>query len=301
MIFIFLFLTYFTLHHRLWGHPPQFNWLSFLPFYGWVVISKAPSQYESEPGCSETFFFWLTRREQRLSGACLDTAFGEIQAPCSGQSNSVAPWHPLTPTESPVQGPLACPCSLMRLRLSPGSCTRMLWPLPNVSSLIAGLWPPRTASLNASSLPPHPSAMPTPSCHCLTPWLGDLDYLLLRESWRRKWQPTPVPLPGEPHGQRSLVGCRPWGRRVRHEWGITTCLGRALSHPWNLGPFPFWRRSLPGWPPCLMDPRMPHGPSCHDHAGRSWLEGRLSIWPTGAMLPPRGPLSTLRVNLAHRP
>ena len=28
---------------------------------------------------------------------------------------------------------------------------------------------------------------------------------------RRKWQPTPVFLPGESHGQRSLVGCSPWG------------------------------------------------------------------------------------------
>ena len=27
---------------------------------------------------------------------------------------------------------------------------------------------------------------------------------------RRKWQPTPIFLPGELHGQRSLVGCRPW-------------------------------------------------------------------------------------------
>ena len=31
-------------------------------------------------------------------------------------------------------------------------------------------------------------------------------------SWRRKWQPTPVSLPGKSHGQRSLVGCSPWGR-----------------------------------------------------------------------------------------
>ena len=30
--------------------------------------------------------------------------------------------------------------------------------------------------------------------------------------WRRKWQPTRVFLPGESHGQRSLVGCSPWGR-----------------------------------------------------------------------------------------
>ena len=31
---------------------------------------------------------------------------------------------------------------------------------------------------------------------------------------RRQWQPTPVLLPGKSHGQRSLVGCSPWGR-----WG----------------------------------------------------------------------------------
>ena len=29
--------------------------------------------------------------------------------------------------------------------------------------------------------------------------------------WRRKWKPTPVFLPGESHGQRSLVGYSPWG------------------------------------------------------------------------------------------
>ena len=29
--------------------------------------------------------------------------------------------------------------------------------------------------------------------------------------WRRKWQPTPVFLPGESQGQRSMVGCHLWG------------------------------------------------------------------------------------------
>ena len=33
--------------------------------------------------------------------------------------------------------------------------------------------------------------------------------------WRRKWLPTAVFLPGEPHGQRSQVGYCPWGYR---EW-----------------------------------------------------------------------------------
>ena len=35
-------------------------------------------------------------------------------------------------------------------------------------------------------------------------WVGKIP-------WRRKWQPTPVFLPGESQGQRSLVGCRLWG------------------------------------------------------------------------------------------
>ena len=32
-----------------------------------------------------------------------------------------------------------------------------------------------------------------------------------RFPWRRKWQSTPVLLPGKSHGQRSLVGYSPWG------------------------------------------------------------------------------------------
>ena len=43
------------------------------------------------------------------------------------------------------------------------------------------------------------------------PWVGKI-------SWRRKWQPTPVLLPGKFHGWRSLVGYSPWGRRVEHNW-----------------------------------------------------------------------------------
>ena len=38
------------------------------------------------------------------------------------------------------------------------------------------------------------------------PWVGKIP-------WRRKWQPSPVFLPGESHGQRSLVGYRPWGHK----------------------------------------------------------------------------------------
>ena len=34
--------------------------------------------------------------------------------------------------------------------------------------------------------------------------------------WRRAWQPTPVFMPGESHGQRSLVGYGSYGRRFGH-------------------------------------------------------------------------------------
>ena len=38
------------------------------------------------------------------------------------------------------------------------------------------------------------------------PWVGKI-------SWRREWLPTLVFLPGKSHGQRSLVGYSPWGRK----------------------------------------------------------------------------------------
>ena len=45
------------------------------------------------------------------------------------------------------------------------------------------------------------------------PWVGKVP-------WRREWQPTPVFLPGEFHGQRILVGYSPWGHKEARlsEW-----------------------------------------------------------------------------------
>ena len=37
-----------------------------------------------------------------------------------------------------------------------------------------------------------------------------------RFPWRKKWQLDPVFLPGKSHGQRSLVGCSPWGWEESH-------------------------------------------------------------------------------------
>ena len=35
--------------------------------------------------------------------------------------------------------------------------------------------------------------------------------------WRRAWQPTPVFMPGESHGQRSLAGYSSWDHKVRRD------------------------------------------------------------------------------------
>ena len=42
--------------------------------------------------------------------------------------------------------------------------------------------------------------------------LSDFIFTFTFMHWRRKWQPTPVFLPGESQGRGSLVGCHLWGR-----------------------------------------------------------------------------------------
>ena len=56
--------------------------------------------------------------------------------------------------------------------------------------------------------------------------------------WRRKWQYTPLLLPGKSHGLRSLVGYSPWGGRVRHDWATPlslSYLNEILAGYSNLG------------------------------------------------------------------
>ena len=60
---------------------------------------------------------------------------------------------------------------------------------------------------------PGGTSVKDPTCQCkrykrcrFDPWVGKIP-------WQRAWQPTPVFLPGEFHGQRSLVGYSPWGHK----------------------------------------------------------------------------------------
>ena len=54
---------------------------------------------------------------------------------------------------------------------------------------------------------------------------------------RRQWHPTPVLLPGESHGRRSLEGCSPWGRwgsdmteRLHFHFSLS-CIGEGNGNP----------------------------------------------------------------------
>ena len=72
--------------------------------------------------------------------------------------------------------------------------------------------------------------------------------------WRRKWQPTPVFLPGESQGQGSLVGCRLRGHtRVGHHWSdLAAAAGRITgkSHgqrgtgTWGIDLPVYWMRRV---------------------------------------------------------
>ena len=55
------------------------------------------------------------------------------------------------------------------------------------------------------------------------PWVGKIP-------WRRAWQPTPVFLPGESHGQRNLAGYSPWSHK---ESDTTERLSTAQHMLWG--------------------------------------------------------------------
>ena len=52
-----------------------------------------------------------------------------------------------------------------------------------------------------------------PTCLCRRHEKPGFNLWVRKIPWRRKWQPTPVFLPGESHEQRSLAGYSPWGRK----------------------------------------------------------------------------------------
>ena len=76
--------------------------------------------------------------------------------------------------------------------------------------LVSFLWPHLMAwgYFPGGLVVKNPPALPETRRLSFNPWVRKIH-------WRRKWQPTPVFLPGESHGQRSLVGYYPWGHKVQ--------------------------------------------------------------------------------------
>ena len=58
------------------------------------------------------------------------------------------------------------------------------------------------------------------------PWVGKIP-------WKRKWQPTPVFLPGKSHQQRSLEGYSPWGHKESEASEHTHTALRHTVDPWT--------------------------------------------------------------------
>ena len=74
-----------------------------------------------------------------------------------------------------------------------------------------GMWD-RSSLTRDKRVPPVPPAKQEIHRRCrFNPWVGKIP-------WRREWKPTPVFLPGEFHGQRSLLGYSPLGCK---ELGMT--------------------------------------------------------------------------------
>ena len=84
---------------------------------------------------------------------------------------------------------------------------------------------------------------------------------------RRRWHPTPVLLPGKSHGQRSLVGCSPWGRKESDtaEWlhfhFSLSCIGAGNGNPLQCSCLENPRTGEPGRLPSMGSHRVGHNRS----------------------------------------
>ena len=90
--------------------------------------------------------------------------------------------------------------------------------------------------------------------------------------WRRDWQPTPVFLPGESHGQRSLVGYSPWGHKASDRTEVMEQTGTQ-----SLGPTGgSWDRCEPG-PVLRVERWLWRQPEGQTHSSAPWHPGRRQV------------------------
>ena len=101
---------------------------------------------------------------------------------------------------------------------------------------------PWISGISSQPLQRHAAAAPEPTVllGLLCPWTwGISSKSRPHHAWTRQWHPMSVLLPGKSHGQRSLVGCSPWGLQESD----TT---ERLHFHFSLFTFIHWRRK---WQP----------------------------------------------------
>ena len=143
-----------------------------------------------------------------------------------------------------------------------------------------------------------------PTCQCrrckrhgLNPWVRKI-------LWGRKWQPSPVFLPGKSQGQRSLVGYSPWGRKELDTTEVTEHAGtRGYSgvHPQMALVPAIWTALFTENLPIVFSPFLLPLLLTHPTQAISkvwvWWSRPSSINPL--MVPPIQPVTSLLTHCAH--
>jgi len=83
-------------------------------------------------------------------------------------------------------------------------------------------------------------------------WVTSL-WLFTFMHWRRKWQPTPVFLPGESQGRGSLLGCRLWGHRESDMTEATAAAAARILRSLPLG-WPMSQQGVKRWTELIRFP-----------------------------------------------
>ena len=167
----------------------------------WHLLSVLPSPPAPAPGCLRLRSFckclipwWLGPAQVVLVVKKLPANAGNIRdmgpIPESGRSSGEGHGNPL------------------QYSCLGNSMDREAWGLPAIHGMAKGWTWLKWLSTQHWWLRKEPACSAGGHLQCkgpgFNPWVRKI-------SWRRKWLPTPVVLPGKSHGQRSLAGNSPWG------------------------------------------------------------------------------------------
>ena len=182
-----------------WGQPLSVQRRFCFLFVAWIMWSPDQVQF--------CFWFWLVS----ICPPCLFSASLDVQAvdTCSEGQRKGFPGGPVfmnLPPETKIEKDTCAP--MLVKALFPTARTWEQPGYPSTDEWIKKLWYTDTTDYHL--------AVKKESI-----WVSANDMDEARSYyWRRRWQPTPLSLPGEPQVQGSLVGCLPsvGSHRVGHDW-----------------------------------------------------------------------------------